>query len=937
MNLFQKISFRLPLMVILAAGIAAVSVGAFSYIEASKEIHREATNELLAIRDARHIALKQYLGSIEEDLEILATNEQTINALTQFRNAFGQIDVTRRFESEDDLRRVFTPETPAGNRNALKGGLSDPILEYFYAHNSYHSWFSDVTRLRGYYDLFLISPVGDVIYSMFKEADFASNISVGKWSDTGLARVFERSMNATGKDLIVFEGFKAYEPSENAPAAFIGRKIVHQGRTIGAIVLQMPIGRIRDVMQMTAGMGETGESYLVGSDNLMRSDSRFSETSTILAAVVNTDTVAGALKGESGVREIRGYRGGQVLSAYRPLNFRGANWALLAEKGIAEIRRPINEMLRSTIYIVFALVFVVGFGGLLLSRSITRPLANLSQSVVNFHQTQQVPDSSLFPKNDEIGDIARGFHAAANDVSKLIDEIKLGESDLQEREARLRTLLQVSPIGFLLVRHSGETLMVNEALLRLLNLDEDTFDQFNAREFYQNSNDRDAYLKALELKGEINGFEVALKNADGKPFWATLSAKVIDYQGSKAILTWLDDITERKNNERTMSDQRQALKSVLENTVQAIVAVDKNLDLVVCNRRFQELLSLPDELVVPGTSTRAMVEHAADVGFYGDGDHEELVESRMAALSSGKSLSVEIETNDGLIWYATLQSAEDGSFVMTYTDITERKNAETNLADAYHVISSSIDYASRIQRSILPETDDISSAFKDHFIIWEPRDVVGGDIYWAGHWGDGFLLILGDCTGHGVPGAFMTLISMGAIDRAMGEVKVGHVGDLLTRMHQFIQITLSQHYEGGESDDGIELGAVFFKMDQPDMIFSGARFDLFISDGVELSTIKGTKAGAGYRGIPHDQDYAENTISLSPGQKFYMTSDGLIDQIGGVKRRAFGKRRLKELLETVYELPFEDQKNRLIDSLRQHQGNENRRDDVSVIGFQLNG
>ncbi|PCI39417.1 MAG: hypothetical protein COB46_08870 [Rhodospirillaceae bacterium] len=251
------------------------------------------------------------------------------------------------------------------------------------------------------------------------------------------------------------------------------------------------------------------------------------------------------------------------------------------------------------------------------------------------------------------------------------------------------------------------------------------------------------------------------------------------------------------------------------------------------------------------------------------------------------------------------------------------------------LITESIQYASRIQRSILPDDGVLSAVTQEHFVIWEPRDVVGGDIYWHGAWGDGCLIILGDCTGHGVPGAFMTLISIGALERAMSEIEGGNVGELVSRVHQYIQVSLSQHYGGGHSDDGIELGACYFVPEEPEMTFVGARFELMINDGAEVTTIKGTKAGMGYRGIPYDQGYDENTVSLKMGQTFYMTTDGLVDQVGGERKRMYGKRRLKKLLLEIEQQSMNEQKKSVYRALLDYQDLEKRRDDVSIIGFRF--
>jgi hemerythrin-like metal-binding protein len=270
-----------------------------------------------------------------------------------------------------------------------------------------------------------------------------------------------------------------------------------------------------------------------------------------------------------------------------------------------------------------------------------------------------------------------------------------------------------------------------------------------------------------------------------------------------------------------------------------------------------------------------------------------------------------------------------------FQEITQRKKVEGELRDAMEVISSSIQYASHIQHSILPATQILDAAVKDWFIIWEPRDVVGGDMYWCRTWGSGDLIMLGDCTGHGVPGAFMTLISNGALDGAAMETAPGDPAALLQRIHQFIQTSLSQDKEKTDegSDDGIELGACFINRKEGTLIFAGARFELFILENGDISVIKGVKAGLGYRGTPRDVQFINHTIETNENQTFYMTSDGLIDQVGGEKRRGFGKKRFKALLTSNSDLPLVEQKDLIQQALTDYQGNQKRRDDVATIGF----
>ena len=313
-------------------------------------------------------------------------------------------------------------------------------------------------------------------------------------------------------------------------------------------------------------------------------------------------------------------------------------------------------------------------------------------------------------------------------------------------------------------------------------------------------------------------------------------------------------------------------------------------------------------------------------------------------LASGQPVEIPeyaVDTPEGQRYRRLLKvpwKDEDGTIngVISWSeDITERKKLRQERDDAFQVITSSINYASRIQRAILPAQELIEKKTKDYFVLWRPRDVVGGDIYWCHNWGLGTLLILGDCTGHGVPGAFMTLISSGALDMAIMEVPPGDSAGLISRLHQLIQVTLGQDRKNANSDDGLELGVCYLDPKKRKMVFAGAGFPLYVSDGQDIEIIKGDRKGIGYIRTPKNQKYTNQDLELNEDHTYYMTSDGLIDQLGGKTRRSFGKKRFKELLLSLKEVPLHEQGEKIYEALLKYQGTEKRRDDVSVIGFKV--
>lgn len=275
-------------------------------------------------------------------------------------------------------------------------------------------------------------------------------------------------------------------------------------------------------------------------------------------------------------------------------------------------------------------------------------------------------------------------------------------------------------------------------------------------------------------------------------------------------------------------------------------------------------------------------------------------------------------------------------------EIQERKEAEASAHEAHAetreamgLIRESIRYASRIQRSVLPLESEFKDATSEYMVIWEPKDVVGGDIYLVRDCGRGHLVMLLDCTGHGVPGAFMTKLAIGAFDHALRDFPDGDPAALLRRTNQLVKSVLGQ--EGadgeGEADDGFECGLCFLPKDGGTVVFAGARFDLWCLEGGAFTVVKGDKTGIGYRRTKPDRVFENHTIPVSPDAAFYMFSDGFTDQVGGERNRALGKRRLQDMILAAAEYSLAEQAGVIQKAFSEYQGKQSRRDDVSMIGF----
>ena len=260
-------------------------------------------------------------------------------------------------------------------------------------------------------------------------------------------------------------------------------------------------------------------------------------------------------------------------------------------------------------------------------------------------------------------------------------------------------------------------------------------------------------------------------------------------------------------------------------------------------------------------------------------------------------------------------------------------------------ISDSIDYASRIQRSLLPPKDAITSQFGDHAIIWQPKDVVGGDFYWQKTIGDTDYLVVMDCTGHGVPGAFMTLIATSALEQitSASMASLGRwvlspaIDDLMQQLHENVCAQLNQVGDGGLSNDGLDATIVALPHDGGALQFCGAQMDLFtISAQGEAKRYRGNRTSLGYANDGEPLDLTIHEIDQDDGMSFVITTDGITTQIGEEKRRSYGFRRLMEVLEGLTDNSPKQINRAIMRDFRTWQGTEERRDDVTLVSFRPN-
>ncbi|MCU7834587.1 MAG: SpoIIE family protein phosphatase [gamma proteobacterium symbiont of Taylorina sp.] len=256
------------------------------------------------------------------------------------------------------------------------------------------------------------------------------------------------------------------------------------------------------------------------------------------------------------------------------------------------------------------------------------------------------------------------------------------------------------------------------------------------------------------------------------------------------------------------------------------------------------------------------------------------------------------------------------------------------LAEINQELQDSIEYASTIQKSFLKNNSIIKQQFSDTFVIWQPRDKVGGDLYIYEESDPGVLFGVIDCTGHSVPGGFMTMLAGSMVKKLASEL-FSNPAKLLSELNIAIKYQLSQDSGNALSDDGLDMGLCFINKDKNILKYAGAKLDLVYFKDNKLNVIKSNKQSIGYKKSKPDYEYHNHEINIDCSESFYLYSDGITDQAGGKKNFPYGNKKFKNLLSSIQNKDMDKQKAILLDTLSEYQGDNSRRDDITVIGFRV--
>ncbi|MFK7816951.1 MAG: methyl-accepting chemotaxis protein [Gammaproteobacteria bacterium] len=440
--------------------------------QSSKSIEKQVFNQLESLREGKKQQIEDYSTSIIKQVLTLASTAEIIESTMAFKVTFdslmrdpknigkvnqGRKELANYYHNEflpnykdlnqgkafdvdnvlsqlsDEavlLQHAYIYKNPATLGNKHDFDASHLGTDYDRVHQRVHPGLREFLEAFGYYDVFLIdSDKGRVMYSVFKELDYATSLIEGPYSDSGLANAYKQANELNTKGEFVLLDYQQYSPSYEAPASFIATPIFDGSRKIGVLIFQMPLDKITTIMQSRNGMGETGEAYLVGKDNLMRSDSyKNPEKLSVISSFkkqtkVKSEAINAALSGASGTFQSTNYQNTDVISGYEPVNFGPLEWGLVVDIESKEAFSAIDILklqILGMAVIMFLILFAAAF---LIAKNIVKPIVAMKETMVSIVNTGEFSKRVTVNSDDEIGESATSFNNLLTSLEGVFSEI----------------------------------------------------------------------------------------------------------------------------------------------------------------------------------------------------------------------------------------------------------------------------------------------------------------------------------------------------------------------------------------------------------------------------------------------------------------------------------------------------------------------------------
>jgi PAS domain S-box-containing protein len=425
------------------------------------------------------------------------------------------------------------------------------------------------------------------------------------------------------------------------------------------------------------------------------------------------------------------------------------------------------------------------------------------------------------------------------------------------------------------------------------------------------------------------------KKKDGDEIWIESTGKnLLKDAAIKGILINARDITERKRAEmeQRMRSQMQALS---ENSPDLITRLNTEGKFFYINPVIELYTGLkPEQLLNKSLADTDLPKPVV----------ERWLQILEEVINKNKKINLELElpstSGERIVQLNAIpEYGEDSkieSVLMVSHDITERKLIELEIQTKNKKITESINYAKRIQGAILPNNYVISKALPESFILYKAKDVVSGDFPWFMQVGDDIYIAAVDCTGHGVPGALISLIGYFLLNDIVRSRRITDPGQILDLLDEGVTETLRQDQDDSKTKDGMDIAFCKINLIKQEVEYAGAHRPLYIiKENGELEEVKGNKFPIGGGKYKNQTNFTNTKFPVNKGDSIYFCSDGFPDQFGGDDNRKFGPKKLRSLIEENHKLPMQQIHDKFDQEWETWKGEQKQTDDVLLIGIRF--
>ncbi len=516
-----SIKSKLQTILLLVSFSTILGVGYLSWYNARTKLEQTIFNKLTNIRNSKTYQIESYFQNLYNQVETLCEDQMMISAMTEFNVGYEELEKENKNippQWEEEIKKyyqkeylpklgkyitgtpkieTYIPQTKAAKYLQYNYIANNPYAEdkkdqlinpptdksnYGKFHQKYHLNLRKIVKKFGYNNLLLINiQTGNIVYTVSKKTDFATNIETGVYNQSNLAEIVKKIKNNPDPGAVYIIDFKEYRPNYMKPTAFMAGTIYDGSKLIGILVIEIPSNQIDNVLTSNKnwteeGLGKTGETYLVGNDLLMRSDSRillqnpseyqrilkenglpsnisrliYQLNTSIIFQKVNNNASANALKGITGIEIVKNYYNQTVISAYAPVKINGLNWVMLTEIELEEAYNPIDKIQK---YILICLVI-----SLVIITFVNRYIADYFVRPIN----QILDNARLISAGNENGDLVVNSRDELREIAEFFNtaiEVQREQEELlqQKNQGNENLLLNILPASVVQQIKQGTT------------------------------------------------------------------------------------------------------------------------------------------------------------------------------------------------------------------------------------------------------------------------------------------------------------------------------------------------------------------------------------------------------------------------------------------------------------------------------------------------